>query len=105
LKTIKAKRYKKFILDPNGFFVINTMKDKILVDYYRHAKLAKRIVGSSAKEIRDTVDSMKLFKDFKRVVQHSIYLGIELEKAELAIKNKLSYIQDEELKLKKGHRQ
>ncbi len=39
--------------------------------------------------------------NFEQTVEHAMYLGRELQKAELCLKNQLSYNQDEDLEIKK----
>ena len=54
------------------------------------------ITGKTAIEIVNTL----IKKGFISTLQHSADMGIELHKAELALKYNLEYIQDKDLKIK-----
>ncbi|MFH0886921.1 MAG: hypothetical protein V1843_02010 [bacterium] len=100
INEIRATRYKDFKLDPNGYFVINVTHDRISADFYSRGKMKFRICGHTGREIRDTVDRLKVFRQkFPRTIQHAIYLGLELQKAELALNYGLEYEQDEALEI------
>lgn len=89
---------KEWQMDPKGFFTIKPFPDEgvIRVRYYnaKH-QLAAEIEGKTAEEIYNTVCREKLVSS----LPHSAYLGSELQKAELAMKKRLPYVQDEPLKL------
>lgn len=100
IKEIKSYRYKDFKVDPNGYFVISIKAEQLVVDFYKGGKPKLRILGKNTKEIRDTIDRLHLLKKpFARAIQHAIYLGAELKKAEIAAKYGLEYEQDEALEL------
>lgn len=103
IEEITTKASKKWIPDPKGFFVISVSpdKNKIIVEYFQNNKLTKKIVGDSAEGISKTIASLNLIGDFEQTLQHSMYLGRELQKAELALKNGLDYEQDSPLIIKK----
>jgi tetrahydromethanopterin S-methyltransferase subunit A len=91
-----------WVPDPNGYFLINIDKTrkKIIAEHYQNGKINKRIAGNSAKEVCDTVAKLNLIGDFEQKLEHLMYLGRELEKAEISLKNNLDYEQDGELNKK-----
>ena len=107
-KKIIAKYHKirDFVIDPKGYFLIAIdQKEKILrVGYCTFNKLEKNsehnleteIVGKTALEIINTLINEKYISS----LQHAGDMGIELNKAELALKNNLNYIQDKDLVIK-----
>ena len=96
-----AEEHKRFQIDRYGYFVITLIDGRIVTDYYAKRMPVYRIIGDTAKEIRDTVDKLGLINPkFKHFTQHAIYVGMELQKAELALKNGLAYIQDDPLTLR-----
>lgn len=81
-------------LDPKGYFIIglDRTRKKIVVGYFSASgeKIAL-IEGDNPKEIFYTI-----FKNgFTSLLEHAAYLGLELEKAYLALKFGLYYVQDE----------
>lgn len=106
---IEAEKNKGFVEDPHGYFLINLDKSnkRIVVEHVKEGKTALKIVGKDNEAIRDTIARLKLIKpEFTQSIEHAIYLGRELYKAELALKNDLSYEQDSELEVqKKGGKQ
>ena len=106
MKIIKAKYNSKreWKQDPKGYFLIRINKNLLEVahvknDNSNHPKKnpEKAIViqGKNAEEIYNTIIREKLVS----LKEHAAYLGSELQKAEIAMKNKLKYIQDDSLKL------
>jgi dihydropteroate synthase len=102
---IKAKynSKKEWKQDPKGYFLIRINKNQIEVahvknDHSNHPKKdlkkATVISGKSAEKIYNTIIRENLIS----LKQHAAYLGSELQKAEIAMKKKLKYVQDEELK-------
>lgn len=85
-----------------GWFAIHVDKEKgkIIVEYYENygkdAKLKKIIDGESTEQIAGTITKLGLIKG----IYHAAYLGKELQKAEIALKNNLPYEQEKELDLK-----
>ena len=57
--------------------------------------MVAEVTGRTSIEIVNTL----IRKDFISTLQHAADMGIELHKAELALKHNLKYIQDKELKL------
>jgi dihydropteroate synthase len=111
-KKIKKKiisRYHKikdFVIDPKGYFLISIdKKEKLIrVGYCTFEKLEKNsehslqveIVGKTSIEITNTLIREKYISS----LQHAGDMGIELHKAEIALKNNLNYIQDKDLVIK-----
>ena len=108
-KKIKAKyhRIKDWVMDPKGYFLIAVDKEEklIRVGYCKFTKLGNNpvndmvaeIVGKTALEIVNTL----IRENYISSLQHAGDMGIELYKAELALKNDLNYIQDKDLNLQK----
>ncbi|MBC8308160.1 MAG: DUF4346 domain-containing protein [Pelagibacterales bacterium] len=106
-KRIKAKyhKIKDWVMDPRGYFLIAIdKKKKILhVGYCVFKKKGKKSVnemisivsGKTAIEIVNTLIKYKYISS----LQHAANMGIELCKAELALRYKLNYIQDKDLKI------
>mgnify|MGYP001052188462 FL=1 len=108
IKEIEAKACPKWIPDPKGFFVISVDKNKkkILVEHFdKNNKLNEKIVGDCAEEISKTITNLDLIGDFKQTKEHSMYLGRELQKAEIALKNNLDFEQDKDLIISKVEKQ
>ena len=94
-------------MDPKGYFLIAVDKKKKLlrVGYCTFRKLGNKrvsdmisiISGNTAIEIVNTLIRNKSISS----CQHAADMGIELCKAELALKYKLDYIQDKDLEIKK----
>lgn len=108
MKTIKAKydSKKEWKLDPKGYFLIRINYDKKIIEVAHvkndhsnnprvHPEKAIVIQGRNSEEIYNTIVREKLVS----LKEHAAYLGSELQKAEIAMKNKLKYVQDETLKL------
>ncbi|MFH1229602.1 MAG: DUF4346 domain-containing protein [Candidatus Aenigmatarchaeota archaeon] len=94
-------------LDNSGFFIIivDDEKRKVIVEHYNYVKdkklvktgrLNQTFEGTSAEELCMEIINEGIISK----LDHASYLGIELEKAELALKNGVEYTQDEELKLR-----
>jgi hypothetical protein len=89
---------KEWRLDPKGFFTIKPFPDDELIRArYYNAKheLVCTLEGKTAEEIYNTIVKEEMIS----LLSHAAYLGSELQKAELALKNNLAYVQDEPLKL------
>jgi|TARA_B110000914_G_C15381328_1_gene407917 dihydropteroate synthase len=101
--TAKYHKIKDWVLDPKGYFLIKIDKKKklIKVGYCKLTKLDNStshdmvsiISGKTAIEIVNTLIKNKYISSH----QHAADMGIELCKAELALKYKLNYIQDKDL--------
>lgn len=106
-KSINAKyhKIKDWTMDPKGYFLISLdRKEKIIrVGYCTLTKIKKltthdmtiEIKGNTAIEIVNTLIRENLIS----TLQHAADMGIELCKAELALKYNLKYIQDKDLNL------
>jgi tetrahydromethanopterin S-methyltransferase subunit A len=93
--TVKAKKYSKssIKLDKGGYFVILPQKDKatILVEHYSYDnRLIRKIEGKNSRDIYLTIISNNWVTD----LGHAAYLGKELSRAELSIKNGYKFVQD-----------
>ena len=107
-KTITAKyhKIKDWVMDPKGYFLIGLDKEKNLlqVGYCKFKKLGNSPVndmvaivnGKTAIEIVNTL----IREGYISSLQHAADMGIELCKAELALKHNLNYIQDKDINLK-----
>ena len=107
-KRIKAKyhKIKDWVMDPKGYFLIAIdRKKKILkVGYCVYKKINNKpindmvsiVSGKTAIEIVNTLIKKKYISS----LQHAADMGIELCKAELALKYNLNYVQDKDLKIK-----
>ena len=108
-KKIEAKyhKIKDWVMDPKGYFLIHVDKKEncIRVGYCKFIKLGNNpvndmvaeIIGKSAIEIVNTL----IRENYISSLQHAGDMGIELHKAELALKYNLDYTQDKNLVLNK----
>ena len=104
--TAKYHKIKDWVMDPKGYFLIDIdRKNNLLrVGYCKFTKssngpvndMVAEIVGKTAIEIVNTL----IKENYISSLQHSGDMGIELCKAELALKNNLDYVQDKDLNLK-----
>ena len=104
--TSKYHKIKDWVMDPKGYFLISIdRKNNLLrVGYCKFTKLGNNpvndmvaeIVGKTAIEIVNTL----IKENYISSLQHAGDMGIELCKAELALKNNLNYVQDKDLNLK-----
>ena len=104
-KSIPAKydKIKDWKMDPKGYFLIKIDKESnlIRVAYCIFVKQGNNpihdmkieVTGKTAIEIVNTL----IKKDYISTLQHSADMGIELHKAQLALKYNLEYIQDKEI--------
>jgi len=106
-KRIKAKyhKIKDWVMDPKGYFLIAIDRETNLlrVGYCIFRKIGNKpindmvtvISGKTAIEIVNTLIKCKYISS----LQHAADMGIELCKAELALKYKLDYVQDKDLEI------
>ena len=104
--TAKYHKIKDWVMDPKGYFLIAIDKKNnlIRVGYCKFTKLGNdpvndmvaEIVGKTAIQIVNTL----IRENYISSLQHAGDIGIELCKAELALKYNLDYVQDKDLKLK-----
>ena len=107
-KNIKSKyhRIKDWVMETKGYFLIDVDRKKKLlrVGFCKFTKLGNNpvndmvaiVTGKTAIEIVNTL----IRENYISSLQHSADMGIELCKAELALKYHLKYIQDKDLILK-----
>tara|TARA_B110000438_G_C15681114_1_gene592409 strand:+ start:115 stop:507 length:393 start_codon:yes stop_codon:yes gene_type:complete len=103
--TAKYDKIKDWIMDPNGYFLIKVDRDNdlIRVGYCIFSKLGNNpnhdmiaeVKGKTAIEIVNTLVKKKYISS----LQHAADMGIELNKAEIALKYNFQYIQDKDLEL------
>ena len=103
--TARYDKIKDWVMDPKGYFLITVDKKNNLlrVGYCKFTKLGNKpvhdmvteIVGKTAIEIVNTL----IKENYISSLQHAGDMGIELCKAELALKNNLDYVQDKDLNL------
>ena len=104
--TAKYHKIKDWVMDPKGYFLIAAdRKNNLLrVGYCKFTELGNNpvhdmvaeIVGKTAIEIINTLIREKYISS----LQHAGDMGIELCKAELALKYNLNYVQDKDLNLR-----
>ena len=103
--TAKYDKIKDWVMDPKGYFLIDIdRKNNLLrVGYCTITKqgqdsindLVAEVKGKTAIEILNTLIKEKFISS----LQHAGDMGIELCKAEIALKNNLKYTQDKDLRL------
>ena len=101
----KYHKIKDWVMDPRGYFLIAIDREKKLlrVGYCKFIKLGVKpindmvsiVSGRTAIEIVNTLIRNKYIS----TLQHAADMGIELCKAELALKYNLNYVQDKDLKI------
>lgn len=101
-KFIKANyhKIKDWKMDPKGYFLIKIDRKKKLLNV-GYCKVTKKsankmisvVYGKTAIEIINTLIKQK----YLSTLQHAGDMGIELCKAEIALKKNLNYIQDKDL--------
>jgi len=107
-KNIVAKydRIKDWVIDPKGYFLIDVdhKENLIRVGYCKFVNLKKnenhemisQITGTSAISIVNTIIRLEYISS----LQHAADMGLELQKAEIALKNNIQYIQDQKINYK-----
>jgi len=88
----------KWNSDPKGYFTIKPIfsQKKVFVRHYNSKNVLKQtFAGTSTPEIVQAIIQRKLISR----LDHAAYLGKETEKAIIALKNKLKYIQGDKLHL------
>jgi len=88
-KEVKAEPSKEYVEDPIGYFKIFLEPDGIRCVHYHKGGAGVSIIGKNSKEMTDTFLSMGLVS----TLDHALYLGRELQKAEHALKLGKSYVQ------------
>ena len=100
VKIIKGNYHpiKDWISDPKGYFLIRVIDGVIEVGFCKENNIVEVIIrGNTPQEIYFAITEQNLMTR----LDHAAYLGKELQKAYLALKHGLNYVQDEELELKK----
>lgn len=100
-------KIKDWVMDPKGYFLIKVDKENkiIRVGYCVFSKLGNdmmhdiiaEVKGYSAIEIVNTL----IKNEYISTLQHAADMGIELHKAEIALKYNYEYIQDSDIKIVK----
>ena len=82
------------IQDPRGNFIINIENNKITASHFSfEGQFIQKFEGLTATEINNQIFT------YISDILHALDLGKELMKAEIALKNNLTYIQDQEIKI------
>jgi len=87
---------KEWVMDPTGFVTIKPFPDQDLIKvrcYTPKHELLYVVQGHHAEEIYNTMVRLKVVTS----LTHAAYLGSELQKAEIAIRFRLEYVQDDPL--------
>ncbi len=90
---VQAKEPSNIVMDKAGYFVILpiTGRNLINVEHYSYDNILLRVIeGKDAREIYWTI----IENNWVTSLSHAAYLGKELAKAELSLKNGLKYIQE-----------
>lgn len=90
----------KWVPDPKGYFTIKIFpsRNRVFVRYYDSKNNLKyTFAGVSTPQIIQKIVEKGLISR----LDHAAYLGKETEKAIIALKNDLPYVQDKELSLTK----
>ncbi len=94
----KKTQEKDVLLDPSGFFVIEVDRNIIRVEYYSNVYKNKRIVSGALQKVftgvaADALSDTIAFHVPTLRPEHYLYLGRELQKAQLALEKHKKYIQ------------
>ena len=94
----KKTAEKDVVLDPNGFFVIEVYDKGIRVEYYSNVYKNKRIVSGHLQKVFTGMAADALSDTIALHVpvllpEHYLYLGRELQKAQVAFEQKKKYVQ------------
>lgn len=91
-------KHSRNIYDLRGNFMIRVENSEIIIEHYSSDdNLLNVYKGKKA----ITLYLQMAENNAVSVVSHALYLGTELQKAEMAIKLRLKYVQDQELEIKK----
>jgi tetrahydromethanopterin S-methyltransferase subunit A len=91
---------KDWVKDKKGYFLVQANEKKGLIElgFCKKENIVEVIIqGKTPQEVYFAAIKEKLVTR----LDHAAYLGKELEKAYLALKNNLKYVQDDELEIKK----
>lgn len=87
---------KEWVMDPTGFVTIKPFPEQGLIKvrcYTSKHELLYVVQGQHAEEIYNTMVRLKVVTS----LTHAAYLGSELQKAEIAMRFRLEYMQDDPL--------
>jgi tetrahydromethanopterin S-methyltransferase subunit A len=90
----------KWIPDPKGYFTIKPfpLRKRVFIRYYdSNNNLKYTFAGISTPQLIQEIVERGIISR----LDHAAYLGKEIEKAIIALKNNLDYVQDKELVIKK----
>ena len=95
-------------MDPKGYFLIKIDKNSKLIrvgyckitnnNMNQDHEMICEVIGKTAIEIVNTL----IKEGFVSSLQHAADMGIELNKAEIAMKNDLKYVQDKDIVINKN---
>ena len=95
----KYDRIKDWEMDPKGYFLIRVERDGGLIRAafctISDHPIQAEVTGKTALEVVNTL----IREEMVSTLQHAADLGAELQKAELALRHGLEYVQDDELKM------
>ncbi len=89
---------REFVMDKKGYFLIRVNKEKKRVEVGHCGELNKvdvMVYGTNPLEIYMTIIKKGLVEN----MGHAAYLGREIQKACIALKHNLEYVQDDELNI------
>lgn len=90
----KHKPKTECLQDPRGSLVLAVENGKIIANHFSpDGQFIQKFEGQTATELNNQIFT------FISDILHALYLGSELMKAELALKNNLAYTQDQEFKI------
>jgi hypothetical protein len=101
--TARYHKIKDWKMDPKGYFLIGIDNEEkiIRVGYCKFTKLGSSPINDMVAEIKGTtaieIVNTLIREKFISTLQHAADMGIELNKAELALKHGFKYIQDKDL--------
>ena len=109
IRKIKATPFRRIVFDPKGFFVIYIQNGEIVAEHYQNVskgtglqvdtgKLDAVITGKDSISIGQTIVREGLVSR----TDHSIHIGRELMKAEIALRHGLRYEQCKDLDITKA---
>ena len=86
--------YKDWKMDPEGYVLIRIFQNKLELGFCKKDNvILLKITGDTAEEVYNTF----VREGITLRPEHFCYLGKELEKAEIAMKLKIPYVQDDPL--------
>ena len=95
----KYDRIRDWEMDPKGYFLIRVEREDGLIRAafctVSDHTIQSEVTGKTALEVVNTL----IREEMVSSLQHAADLGAELQKAELALRHDLEYVQDDELKM------